>query len=265
MDDTAPAEFGIARKRKRTPPASSSTTPPMAESDNSPRKERKKSAPSEEEVTIPELKGPEQKPQEHSDQSRFRLLDLPDELWVKIGQMVVWDEIGRLSHGSGLRSIFEDATRYLAGTIEKHEVGCAYPAILQTCQRLRNELLPQYYQSLERLPSLDPHDGYIAPAFGSWLRAIDPQLRCHLPSCKIQAPAKSYRLLQSSGEALWKGFGYHRIGDRQQEFEDAASLCGRYAFTKWVRNQLRVDFEVIERDLDKYPWLREYVDTIVFK
>ncbi|KJY00143.1 hypothetical protein TI39_contig341g00013 [Zymoseptoria brevis] len=264
MKDTAPSGIGVARKRKRLLPASSSITQPMAEPETSSRKERKKSAPSEEEVLIPELKGPEQKPGKHSDQPPFRLFDLPDELWVAIGQMAMCDKLGRPSHGLDLRSLFERATGYLAGRIEKNELDYAYPAILHTCKRLRNELLPQYYQSLEQLPSLDPHDGYIAPAFGFWLRAIDPKLRYHLPSCEIEAPVESYFLLRSSGEALWMDFAYHRIGDRQQEFEDAADMCGKYAFTDRVRNKLRVDFEVIERDMDD-AWLQEYVDTIVFK
>ncbi|SMR52496.1 unnamed protein product [Zymoseptoria tritici ST99CH_3D1] len=59
----------------------------------------------------------------------FRLLDLPDELWVRIGIMII-----------------EDSPLNRAGSYPHYRL-MKPPAILQTCSALRKELRPVYFET----------------------------------------------------------------------------------------------------------------------
>ncbi|SMY24026.1 unnamed protein product [Zymoseptoria tritici ST99CH_1A5] len=79
----------------------------------------------------------------------FRLLDLPDELWIKIGKMVIEDlPVTQIT----MKTAFDYTTR--AYNIPEHfkmpkvlAAGVKTPAILHTCSSLRKELRLGYYNS----------------------------------------------------------------------------------------------------------------------
>ncbi|SMR52507.1 unnamed protein product [Zymoseptoria tritici ST99CH_3D1] len=87
----------------------------------------------------------------------FRLLDLPDELWARIGKMVINDlPIQCISSGPGPEA----------------------PAILQTCSALRNELRLEYYGA--KLQILVHHRLDLSircHSLGEYLRAIGADAR----------------------------------------------------------------------------------------
>ncbi|SMR52525.1 unnamed protein product [Zymoseptoria tritici ST99CH_3D1] len=82
-----------------------------------------------------------------TEEQPFRLFDLPDELWVRIGKMVVQDiktiKVGRITLCSGKKGCDagHEAEDWLIPSCE-----LTPPAILQTCSWLRNELRGGYYR-----------------------------------------------------------------------------------------------------------------------
>ncbi|SMR51354.1 unnamed protein product [Zymoseptoria tritici ST99CH_1E4] len=75
------------------------------------------------------------------EQQPFRLFGLPDELWIKIGEMAIDSEdttdIGEMAQEC-FDPIYEE---------EGRQILLRHPAILQTCSALRNELRLRYYRN----------------------------------------------------------------------------------------------------------------------
>lgn len=84
----------------------------------------------------------------------FRLLDLPPEIWSKIGRLVV-----------------DGAAICTQDTITKAK----RPAITRTCLVLRNELLPYFYRTKVRICVCLL--GSKMKIIGKWLRSIDVMRR----------------------------------------------------------------------------------------
>ncbi|SMQ50357.1 unnamed protein product [Zymoseptoria tritici ST99CH_3D7] len=93
-----------------------------------------------------------------SEAQPFRLLDLPDELWTKIGKMVI-DELPVTD--IDMHGLFEDDDTTLNperfAALKVLAPGVKPPAILQTCSSLRKELRLDYYKSkitvsMEQIP-----------------------------------------------------------------------------------------------------------------
>ncbi|KJY01967.1 hypothetical protein TI39_contig268g00001 [Zymoseptoria brevis] len=100
----------------------------------------------------------------------FRLLDLPDELWSRIGKMVINDLPAHRLEKTYIRS--------------GHSSTPKPPPILQVCSALRNELRLEYFrtkvdillQPRQYIADLDLHMGSI----GRYLRIIGPDARRQL-------------------------------------------------------------------------------------
>ncbi|SMR51343.1 unnamed protein product [Zymoseptoria tritici ST99CH_1E4] len=91
----------------------------------------------------------------------FRLIDLPDELWLRIGKMVIDDTPAT---NLTLRSS-TSATRVIQ------------PPILQTCAALRNELRMEYFRKKITVTVGDTAGLRVYAKLGRYLRAIGPEAR----------------------------------------------------------------------------------------
>ncbi|SMR52500.1 unnamed protein product [Zymoseptoria tritici ST99CH_1A5] len=91
----------------------------------------------------------------------FRLFDLPDELWLRIGKMVI-DDAPAIN--LTLRSS-TSATRVIQ------------PPILQTCAALRNELRMEYFRKKITVTVGDTAGLRVYAKLGRYLRAIGPEAR----------------------------------------------------------------------------------------
>lgn len=97
--------------------------------------------------------------QDHQ-QPAFRLLDLPDELWVRIGKFVI-----------------EESTPCRMDTLPMLCLA-KQPAILQVCSRLRSELRLQYYNTKIEIRFRSVcHLVNNRRVYGEYLRAIGPHAR----------------------------------------------------------------------------------------
>ncbi|SMR52532.1 unnamed protein product [Zymoseptoria tritici ST99CH_3D1] len=143
----------------------------------------------------------------------FRLLDLPDELWSKIGKMVI-DDIPSLhvalppprsyfTTGSLVSALLPnidynvesfyyyhheriDNSTYFIDKLSAPEFKT--PAVLQTCSALRNELRLYYYSSNKIGVTMGPRDGYNTPDdrhVGNYLRAIGADARRQLGAFEV--------------------------------------------------------------------------------
>ncbi|SMR51351.1 unnamed protein product [Zymoseptoria tritici ST99CH_1E4] len=114
----------------------------------------------------------------------FRLMDLPDELWVRIGKMVIEDsaaiEVRHIEWDRNLVVPLKDRHHQRPdGWVYSSEL--TPPAILQTCAALRKELRAEYYRakitiSVTRRPMFGS-SARRRPAIGQYLRMIGPDAR----------------------------------------------------------------------------------------
>ncbi|SMY24037.1 unnamed protein product [Zymoseptoria tritici ST99CH_1A5] len=114
----------------------------------------------------------------------FRLMDLPDELWVRIGKMVIEDsaaiQVGHIERDRNVVLGLKDGEGQRPnGWMYSSEL--TPPAILQTCAALRKELRGEYYRakitiSVKRRPTNSTSvEG--RRAIGQYLRMIGPHAR----------------------------------------------------------------------------------------
>ncbi|EGP88186.1 uncharacterized protein MYCGRDRAFT_92895 [Zymoseptoria tritici IPO323] len=141
----------------------------------------------------------------------FRLLDLPDELWTKIGKMVI-DDLPSLSinlppTAKELKAVGTDdtskgvdaslkqadktaqdmaASKYFHDRLLKSGHGA--PAILRTCHQLRKELRSYYYHANQVQVTIDLWTCYnklIIKNVGQYLKMIGPEARRQLRSYEV--------------------------------------------------------------------------------
>ncbi|SMR52523.1 unnamed protein product [Zymoseptoria tritici ST99CH_3D1] len=111
----------------------------------------------------------------HEEQQPFRLFDLPDELWIKIGEMAIDSEdttdIGEMAQEC-FDPIYEE---------EGRQILLRHPAILQTCSALRNELRLRYYRNNVSITMYSDFEGArqnnSLRAVGAYLRLIGLEAR----------------------------------------------------------------------------------------
>ncbi|KJX93690.1 hypothetical protein TI39_contig4271g00002 [Zymoseptoria brevis] len=113
----------------------------------------------------------------------FRLFDLPDELWVRIGKMVIHDtkaiNVGRITLCSDKKGCDagHEAEEWLVPSCK-----LTPPAILQTCSWLRNELRGTYYRDKVAVRVVWEWAPYpeIYSLLGRYLRMIGPKARSQI-------------------------------------------------------------------------------------
>ncbi|SMR51342.1 unnamed protein product [Zymoseptoria tritici ST99CH_1E4] len=117
-------------------------------------------------------------------QRPFRLFDLPDELWVRIGQMVI-DDAPKITLW-GKRVEFGPPWSIVWGRelwdLEKCDLNP--PGILQTCSALRTEFRADYYRQKINI-SVSAYQGRSTrresiESIGRFLHAIGPEARKHI-------------------------------------------------------------------------------------
>ncbi|SMQ50376.1 unnamed protein product [Zymoseptoria tritici ST99CH_3D7] len=140
----------------------------------------------------------------------FRLLDLPDELWAKIGKMVIDDlpslsielppsadevkavGIDDISKGVDASSKQMDETAQDTAESEYFHnrllnSGHGAPAILRTCRVLRKELRSYYYSANQVQVTIDLWNCYkiVSNNVGQYLEVIGPEARRQLKSYEV--------------------------------------------------------------------------------
>ncbi|KAK4612296.1 hypothetical protein CLAFUW4_13450 [Fulvia fulva] len=96
----------------------------------------------------------------------FRLLDLPAEIWSKIGKLAI-DNTTTLtaSNIKCLKPQYHGRSSY-------DRSAAIQPAITRTCRALRYELLHYYYRTTIAIHTKDGEDALELDAIGDWLRSI---------------------------------------------------------------------------------------------
>lgn len=113
------------------------------------------------------------------------MMDLPPEIWSKIGRMAIANipafEVG-ISSGS-LWDALDDESTPLPGsnTCTTPGVPSRHPAVIQVCSILRTELLPHYYGSIRFDINQNSFGGSERESLGNgckeWDRQRDSRLR----------------------------------------------------------------------------------------
>ncbi|KAK4612111.1 hypothetical protein CLAFUW4_13357 [Fulvia fulva] len=103
----------------------------------------------------------------------FPLLDLPPELWSKIGKLVV-DQSDKVTDSTIVLITQSSDPRERA----KYREEIGQPAITRTCQVLRAELLPYYYRSKISVQVIAGSLEVVS--VGKWLRSIGDKNRSAL-------------------------------------------------------------------------------------
>ncbi|KAK4611869.1 hypothetical protein CLAFUW4_12863 [Fulvia fulva] len=111
------------------------------------------------------------------------LLDLPAEIWSKIGKLAV-DVSKPITSGD----FFTHPPRYFQ------------PPITRTCRVLREELLPYFFST--RTVIWFPT--YSVVKLGNWLRALDPEMRRAISGICTEALPRSVQLLEYQLEEAWR-------------------------------------------------------------
>ncbi|SMR52516.1 unnamed protein product [Zymoseptoria tritici ST99CH_3D1] len=111
----------------------------------------------------------------------FRLFDLPDELWVRIGKMVIDDTPAMKVSKVVTRPALEPSSRN-KNSSKEYGIDLNPPAILQTCSALRRELRAEYYRHKVTLAtSVNYKHGSNSLSaiskLGQWLLIIGPEAR----------------------------------------------------------------------------------------
>ncbi|SMR51331.1 unnamed protein product [Zymoseptoria tritici ST99CH_1E4] len=217
----------------------------------------------------------------------FRLLDLPDELWVRIGKMVVDDSPGIITPAETAQSILvpkhragsqenpivvdEDPAASLLSTAEdlKYILNTYFPpppAISQTNSRLRRELLAYYYKTKINL-IFTWRDVLSAYPFGVWLNTVDPGMRRIMQGVTIIGFAK-YTPPSPRSLLLLPPYAKDAVHVRilEGQLESIASDVKDPTWTDLVRVSVGVDFEVKEQsEYDASRGVQEYKGKLVFK
>ncbi|SMQ50371.1 unnamed protein product [Zymoseptoria tritici ST99CH_3D7] len=145
--------------------------------------------------------------------SSFRLFDLPPELWVRIGRMVVDDlpafKLSRINFRSERIAPFEVGMPTEWGLISSE---LRPPAILQTCSALRNELRNGYYQS--KISVMVPLwlSSERVLRLGQYLRMIGPEAR-------RQVRTVSARCLGQESDGLYDMIWWRTVSNADWDFE----------------------------------------------
>ncbi|KAK4621254.1 hypothetical protein CLAFUW4_06980 [Fulvia fulva] len=92
----------------------------------------------------------------------FRLLDLPDELWAKIGKLALDD----------IEPLCSEYLDYLVYDDDDKVQIPQKPAITRTCKALRHELLPLYYEQKIDLDLRESRFWLWGSLTRRWLQAI---------------------------------------------------------------------------------------------
>ncbi|KAK4497310.1 hypothetical protein PRZ48_011760 [Zasmidium cellare] len=103
-----------------------------------------------------------------NDPEPFRLLDLPPELWVKIGKYAI-DDAPKVTEQNFLEA--SDIKHSEWASVKEARAALIQPAITKICQVMRNELLPYYYQAKFHVVFNTLADHLIYDVFAEWLSA----------------------------------------------------------------------------------------------
>ncbi|SMY24043.1 unnamed protein product [Zymoseptoria tritici ST99CH_1A5] len=132
----------------------------------------------------------------------FRLLDLPDELWAKIGRLVIDDLPAIKLHSYTFYTDLESTSSALA-----------VPGVLQTCSALRNELRSDYYKSNKIAVDLDHSWPEEFHNVGLHLQAIGAEARRLLTEYRVEQTFRGW----NKGD--WKLEPRHHFLDWNIELE----------------------------------------------
>ncbi|KXS94277.1 hypothetical protein AC579_7283 [Pseudocercospora musae] len=115
----------------------------------------------------------------HQEQDKpFRLLDLPPELWVNIGQLAV-DEAAHSTRDYDEKALSEidfSTWPWTENTAEQNK-RLAQPAITKVCRVLRQELLPYHYEANVSLAIFGCLIDWFPDRVNPWLSAIGRESR----------------------------------------------------------------------------------------
>ncbi|SMR51352.1 unnamed protein product [Zymoseptoria tritici ST99CH_1E4] len=161
----------------------------------------------------------------HPEAQPFRLFDLPDELWVRIGKMVIGDTPAMRVSKVTIRPALEPRSRNKSSS-KGHGIDLNPPAILQTCSALRRELRAEYYRHNVTLVTSvydDYKDGLqslsATDKLGRWLLMIGPEARREVRGiCHDDFARRKFATLTAPG------FGALKWGMGRWEFETILTL-----------------------------------------
>ncbi|KAK4632254.1 hypothetical protein CLAFUW4_03655 [Fulvia fulva] len=161
------------------------------------------------------------KPKE--DVKPFRLLDLPPELWVKIGRLVI-DRTGTCTTQS-IMSAFDTRKRQSLDHLRSMR-----PAITHTCRTLRDELLPYFYRTRGDFTVEWWTLG--ACILGQWLRSIDASRRSAVRNLHIERVEWTLAQKERQGTDLVEEMEGH-VGEKwgvelKMELEAVEGLSAKY-------------------------------------
>ncbi|KJY00136.1 hypothetical protein TI39_contig341g00007 [Zymoseptoria brevis] len=221
-----------------------------------------------------------------TDVQPFRLLELPDELWVRIGKMVVDDSPGiatppektldmlipRSSSGTRRRPFLQlspEAEAMSAADYKKYMMKTYFPAppaISRTNSRLRRELLVYYYKTRIDL-TFDWRDLLGSFVYAYWVRKVDREMRRVMQGVKIIGLRDSPAALTTL--PLGPDFDedeYVHVAMLKAELKTRLPDIKEPTWTDLVRTRLRVEFEVEEQtEYDALRDIKEYKGKLVFK
>ncbi|SMY24019.1 unnamed protein product [Zymoseptoria tritici ST99CH_1A5] len=216
----------------------------------------------------------------------FRLLDLPDELWVRIGKMVVDDSPGiatpperaidmlmpKTPAGSRSSPLDEQSPDDKAMRLANHKKYMlktyfpAPPAISRANSRLRRELLAYYYKFKIDL-TFDWRDILGTYIFALWVKQVDREMRRVMQGVKITGLAHSPAALMTlplGPDA--DDDDYVHVVMLKDQLKSKVPNVKEPTWTDLVRVRLEVEFEVEDQTgYDVSRGIKEYKGKLVFK
>ncbi|SMR51330.1 unnamed protein product [Zymoseptoria tritici ST99CH_1E4] len=213
----------------------------------------------------------------------FRLLDLPDELWVRIGKMLIDNALGVTTPGLPSNLSFVAKTSPAVEDFpgdgcfdEVQSEGHQYskkvlsahfpplPAVTQTCSILRNELLVYYYQTKINL-TFTWRDLTSTKYLCAWLQKTDPQRRRMVRGVCITGLAGFDRAKHAALASRSRQEFIHMYRFRVRLTNMESNVEG-HTYLDYLRSELGLEFEVVgQTEYGASPDYREYKGTIAFK
>ncbi|KAF7188661.1 hypothetical protein HII31_09913 [Pseudocercospora fuligena] len=142
----------------------------------------------------------------------FRLLDLPPELWIKIGQMAVDDATEPNKCLAREKESAEDVSGAWpldSETTVGESQRVLQPAITKTCRILRRELLPYHYENNVTLVLIECLQYWEREKINKWLAAIGTESRKKIRCAylMIRQGSKHRLCVEDTGEVREFFFG----------------------------------------------------------
>ncbi|KJY00148.1 hypothetical protein TI39_contig341g00009 [Zymoseptoria brevis] len=210
---------------------------------------------------------------------RVGLLDLPAELWSRIGKMAV-------DMHPETEDYYRNGCCYKALMKTPQSISTdanKFPPVTQICASMRDELLPYYYDTKLKIETtLRYQPIQCSKNLARLLRSIEPRHLHRFTNIKIvgaiddqahfHVPVLAHHhILQVAGHELHGNdilgqapYGSTHCPDHANAQSIVASFPSQYRFTHFLRLLFQLEFDVVLEREDRSPTWRCYEHRIVF-